>query len=268
MPRNLQVIAGALGLALSLAGPLAAAELEPAPPGVDARQIARRAEDNLRSDTTYLEATMTVESPRLTRPRSVRFKNWDDRPGKRSLIRIQSPAKDEGTGFLKLHPNLWMYVPRVERTLRIPPSMMLQPWMGSDFTNDDLVNESSDIEDYDHRLLGVDPAPEGAEQKPAYVVEYQPHEEVPVVWGRIVAWIDVEHGAPLRQDFYDEDGERLRTMHFGDIRAVDGRSVPHLWEMTPLHKPGHRTTIRIHTFRFDVEIDDSLFTTRQLKQGD
>ena len=101
-------------IALCAAGSVAAAELLPAPEGLVARDVAERAEEALRSERTYLEAEMTVVSPRLATDRVVAFQNWDDRPGKRSFIRIEKPAKDAGSGFLKLHPNLWMYVPRVE----------------------------------------------------------------------------------------------------------------------------------------------------------
>jgi outer membrane lipoprotein-sorting protein len=240
-------------------------EFEPAPEGVEARAVALRAEDVLRSDQTFMEAEMVIDSPRLTKPRHVAFKSWDDRPEKRSFIRILEPPKDAGAAFLKLHPNLWSYVPRVERTLRIPPSMMLQPWMGSDFTNDDLVNESSEIDDYDHALLGVDSHP-GIEGLRAYVVEYVPHEDAPVVWGKILGWIETEHGTPLRQEFYDEDGEKIRTIHFGDIRVTGGRHVPHVWTVTPHDKEGHTTTIRIREFRFDEDFDEQIFTTRNLKQ--
>jgi len=244
------------------------ADLEPPPEGLDARTIALRAEDALRSERTFIEAKMIIRSKRLSRPREVRFRSLDDRPGKRSFIRILAPAKDEGTGFLKLHPNLWMYVPRVERTMRIPPSMMLQPWMGSDFTNDDLVNESSEIDDYDHELLGVDPKPDGTADQRAYVVEYVPHEDTPIVWGKIVAWIETEHGTPLRQEFYDEDGELLRVMNFSDIREVQGRYFPYAWAVRPLDKAGHETLIEVEQIRFDADFDASVFTTRHLKAKD
>jgi outer membrane lipoprotein-sorting protein len=246
------------------AGSASELALEPAPEGLDGRAVAEQAEAALRSDHTYLSAEMTVVSPRLTAPRVVVFENWDDRPGRRSFIRIQAPAKDADTTFLKLHPNLWMYVPRVERTMRIPPSMMLQSWMGSDFTNDDLVKESSALDDYDHRLLGVDPSPAGHEDLRAYVVDYLPHEGAPVVWGRIVTWIEVEHGTPLRQEFYDEDGEKLRVMEFSDIALVSGRHYPRFWTMQPLDKQGHETRIRVREVRFDEPIPDSVFTKRNL----
>ena len=242
--------------------------LEPAPAGLDAGELARRSEDNMRSERTYIAAKMTVVSPRLSRPRVVAFHSWENTPEKKSLIRIDEPSKDKGTGFLKLHPNLWMYVPRVERTVRVPPSMMLQSWMGSDFSNDDLVRESSEIEDYDHRLLGLDPGTSGETDRPAYVVEYRPHESAPVVWGSIVAWLDTETGAPLRQDFFDEEGERMRVMRFSDFRMVGKRNVPHLWSMTPLDKPGHSTTIEVEKIEFDADFGSDIFTTRNLKRRD
>jgi outer membrane lipoprotein-sorting protein len=221
----------------------------------------------MRGDRTYCDCEMVVSSPRLAAPRTVRFESWTDIPGKRSFIRIHEPAKDAGTGFLKLHPNLWMYVPRVERTVRVPPSMMLQSWMGSDFTNDDLVRESSEVEDYTHRLLGVDPGSARSGGRRSYVVEYTPREDAPVVWGRILAWIDAERWSPLFQEFYDEDGVEIREMRFSDLREVDDRYVPHLWTLTPLDKEGHRTEVRVSKIRYDLEIDDSVFTTRNLKRG-
>lgn len=250
-------------------GARAAPESEwlPAPASPTAREVAARAEETMRSTRTIIEAEMTIRSPRLSAPRVVAFRSWDDVPGHRSFIRILSPARDAGTGFLKLHPNLWMYVPRVERSIRIPPSMMLQSWMGSDFTNDDLVRSSSALDDYDHRMLGIDPSPEGHPGHSAWVVEYTPHEEAPVTWGRIIAWVDTERSTPLLQDFYDEEGTLLRTMRFGDIREVGGRAVPQRWVMRPLDKPGHETEVSVREIVFDAELDDALFTKQNLRKA-
>jgi len=255
-----------LGLAWIFAGaPARAADLEPPPEGQDARAIALRAEDALRGERTSLEAKMIIESSRRSRRREVRFRRFDDRPGKRTFIRVLSPDKEAGTSFLKLHPNLWVYVPRAERILRIPPSMMREPWMNSDFTHDDLVNESSEVDDYDHRLLGVDPKPDGIADLRAYVVEYLPHEDAPIVWGKIIAWIETEHGTPLRQEFYDGDGELRRVMHFGGIREVQGRYFPHVWSVRPVDEKRHESRIEVEKVRFDVDFDESVFMPRHLR---
>jgi hypothetical protein len=257
-----------MALAVLLAAPRAwAAELEPPPEGLPASEVARKLEDVFRGQTSYFEGTMIIHSPRLPAPRRVSLKSWDDRPGKRSFIRITAPPKDKGMAFLKLHPNLWNYIPRVERTVRIPPSMMLQSWMGSDFSNDDLVRESSQLEDYDHRWLGVDPDPDHPESERAYVIEYVPHEDAPVVWGRIVTTIDAERTAPLSQEFYDEDGTKIRVLSYSKF-AETGRPYPHSWSMVPLDKQGHETAFEVDVIRFDEEYPDSIFTKRNLTRRD
>jgi catechol 2,3-dioxygenase-like lactoylglutathione lyase family enzyme len=146
--------------------------------------------------------------------------------------------------------------------------MMMQSWMGSDFTNDDLVRESSVLDDYDHEFLGIDPAFLGLDESPrrTHVVEYLPHEDAPVVWGRIVVWVDAERFVPLQQEFFDEDGVRLRRMTLGDVREVQGRSVPHLWVMVPLDKEGHETRLEYQSLRFDEPLDAGVFTKRNLSR--
>ena len=246
-----------------------AAELLPPEAGLSARDVVSHVEDNVRGvNSSTCEATMTVTSPRLPAPREVSFRCWEDREGKRSFIRILSPAKDKGVGFLKIPPNLWNYIPRVERTVRIPPSMMMQSWMGSDFTNDDLVRESSALDDYDHEFLGIDPAFSGLDSTPrrVHVIEYRPHEDAPVVWGRIVVWVDAERFVSLQQEFFDEDGILLRRMSLGDVREVQGRSVPHLMVMVPLDKEGHETRLQYQSLRFDEPIDAVVFTKRNLSR--
>jgi len=116
-------------------------------------------------------------------------------------------------------------------------------------------------------LLGIDPAPESNPGLSAYVVEYIPNEDAPVVWGKIVTWIEREHGTPLRQEFYDEDGELLRRMSFSDIRLVGDRRVPHHWLMVPLDKQGHSTSVKIERIVFDAEIDPAIFTKRNLRKA-
>ena len=266
----------ALGSALALLGlvcvvgvPVRAAGLDPPPEGADAREIAGRAVAALRGEATVIEATMIVRRKGGSRSRELRFRSFDDRPANRAFIRILD-ARDAAAGmaFLKLRPNLWKYEPEDERVLRIAPSEALEPFMGGDFTNDDLIHINSEIDDYEHRLLGVDPRPDGIANLPAYAVEYTPHEASAAVWGRIVALIEVEHGTPLRCDFYDADGKLARVMRFGDIREVRGRRFPHVWTAQPQDSKGNETRIEVHEVRFDARFDDATFAIRQLKAGE
>ncbi len=231
-----------------------------------AEELVRRAEDILRGSTAEMTATMTVKTPRWTR--ELKFHSWDDKSGDRSFVRILSPRKDRGTGFLRQGLHLWTYLPRVERVMRIPASMMLQPWMGSDFTNDDLVRESSFVEDYVPKRLGE----MELDGVPLVGLELVPHEDAPVVWGRVEMWIERERFAPRLFIYFEEAdaGEfaKVRTLRFDKVRMVQGRPLPHFWEMIPEDKPDHRTTIVVETMRFDEPLDDGLFTHENLRRAE
>jgi outer membrane lipoprotein-sorting protein len=255
-----------LALAAALSLQVAGAAAAQADPPFDAQELIRRAEDTLRGQTAEMKATMSITTPRWSRAITLRW--WDDRGKDRSFIRILEPAKDRGTAFLRQGETFWTYLPRVERVTRVPPSMMLQPWMGSDLTNDDVARESSMSEDYDASAIGVR---EIAGRK-AYGIGLAPHDDAPVVWAKIDAWVDAESYAPLLFEYYDEPEpgrfEVLRRMEFSEVRTVKNRAVPHFWRVTPLDKAGHKTEMRLEELAFDEPLADEIFTERNLKQAE
>lgn len=220
-----------------------------------ALETMKRLQKLLRSDTNIARYTMHVVTPDWQR--TMRLESWDDLPGKRFFIRILSPKKDKDTTFLKVGSNLWMYIPKLERDIRIPPSMMLSSWMGSDFTNDDLVKFSSVVEDYDHKVIRRDGN--------VLIVESIPRPNVAVVWGKLIHHVQVD-GLPLLEEFYDEDGKKVRVMHFEDPRELGGRRIPGRWVMEPLNKPGHQTVMEIEQIQFDVTIPPSVFERANLRR--
>ena len=243
----------AIGLCLVLPAALPRAE----EPG--GREILDRVERLLWGTTVQGEYEMTITTPRWQRSLGMRV--WMDRP-RRSFVRITSPAKESGIGSLRIGSEMWNYLPNVERVVKIPPSMMLQPWMGSDFTNDDLVKESSILDDYTHKVLGVSTL----DGQPTYQVEAIPKPDAAVVWGRIVYWVRKSDFIPLKQEFYSERGELVRTMVFSEVRVVGGRNLPTRWEMRPATKPGNSTTVVIKNATFDQPIEEAVFTQRNLQK--
>lgn len=209
----------------------------------------------LRSDTNTARYKMTVKTPQWER--SITMDSWDDRPGKRFFIRIIEPAKDRDTTYLKLDSNLWMYLPKLERDIRIPPSMMLSSWMGSDFTNDDLVKAASVVDDYVHTIT--------ADDGQTITIESIPKPEAPVVWGKLVHIIRRD-GIPLSEDFYDEHGKLRRSLKFDSVHRAGGRVIPTRWIMQPVDEPGKQTILEIDSIEFDPPIDDSIFTRANLKR--
>ncbi len=233
---------------------------------VDVHDLVRRAEDALRGSTSEMKMRMTITTPRWTRELVIR--SYDDHAGDRSFSRVLEPLKDKGTGFLRDHDAFWTWLPKVERAMRIPPSMMMQPWMGSDFTNDDLARDSSLEKDYEPRALGE----QMIDGVAAVGVELVPKPEAPVVWARMELWIERDRLAPLRFIYFDEPEpgkfEAIRELRFSDVRMVAGRPLPHDWLMLPNDKPGHSTHVVLEEAAFDVKLDDAIFTQKNLRQSE
>lgn len=241
-----------LVFAVLLAGPAAAQE--PA-----ARDILDRVESLLWGRTVQGEYEMTITTPRWQRTLALRA--WMERP-RRSFVRILAPAKEKGIGSLRIGAEMWNYLPNVERTIKIPPSMMLQPWMGSDFTNDDLVKASSIVDDYTSRILRE----ETAGGAPAYVLELIPKPDAAVVWGKIVYWVRKSDFIPLKEEFYDERGGLVRVFSFSEVRPMGGRAIPTRWEIRPADKPGNSTVMVVKSALYDRPIDPEVFTQRNLQK--
>jgi len=225
----------------------------------DAKEIIRKMDLILRGDTSFGEYRMTITDPDWQR--TLTLKVWEKTKDNKTFINILSPPKEAGIVTLKIQYEMWNYLPRVERVVKIPPSMMMQPWMGSDFSNDDLVKVSSLVNDYSHKVLqevelrGED----------AYKVELLPRPEAPVVWGRILAWVRVADSMPLRQEFFDEEDELIRVLDFRDIRKIRDREIPVYWEMTPVKKAGRKTVMEVIDLQVDIDIDDAVFSIQNLK---
>lgn len=247
-----------------LIGLLVALVLNTAPGGLSAQEPAAidlilKVQEMLRSDTNV--GVYRIEVIRPDWRRKMRMKSWDDRPGKRFFIHVLAPKKEKDTTFLKVRGNLWMYLPKLERDIKIPPSMMLNSWMGSDFTNDDLVKSSSVVEDYSHRLL----AREGTGDAEVAVIESLPKPEAPVVWGKLVHRVRLD-GTPLEEVFFNERGKEVRRLSFEAVAEMGGRRIPTRWIMTPLGKPGHSTVMEIEEIAFDVPIPEATFGRANLSR--
>ncbi len=225
----------------------------------DGAAIIERVEALLWGKTLQGEVEMQITTPRWQR--TLRLRMWMQRPT-HSFIRVVSPAKEAGIGSLRIRSEMWNYLPSVERVIKVPPSMMLQPWMGSDFTNDDLVKESSAVNDYTHRIVGS----ETVGGAPAYRIESLPRPEAAVVWGKVVYLVRQADAIPISQSFYNERGELVRTMQFSDVRALGGRVLPTRWEMRQQGKPGNSTVITLRAARYDAPIDPETFSERNLKK--
>lgn len=225
----------------------------------DATEIIRKMDEKMRGES--LEAEMTMSIIRPTWERTISMKTWS-RGMDYSLILITAPARDEGTAFLKRGNEIWNWVPNVGRTIKMPPSMMMQSWMGSDFTNDDLVRESSVVVDYEHEMAGEETI-SGYE---CYKIEMTPKPEAPVVWGRVDVWVSKDEFLQLRSEFYDEDGELINVMEGMNVKEFDGRLIPARLEMIPMGKKGHKTVMEYKSMKFNEGIPERFFSVQNMRR--
>ena len=225
----------------------------------EARAIVKKAEDRVKGTTSEATMTITVVRPKWTK--EMKLKTWT-KGTQYSMILIQSPAKDAGTVFLKRQKEIWNWAPTIERVIKLPPSMMSQSWMGTDFTNDDLVEESSTVEDYNHKLLGE----ETQGGKVCHKIELTPKPNSAVVWGKMILWIDKKDYIQMRAEMYDEDGELVNTLVASDIKTLGGRLLPAKMEMFPAGKKDQKTVMTYQSLHFDGPISDNFFTTQNMKK--
>lgn len=178
-----------------------------------------------------------------------------------SLIRVNRPAREAGTATLKAGQEVWNYLPRVDRTIKVPPSLMMGSWMGSHFTNDDLVKESRIIDDYDIEIA-FDGDRNGVDM---WEFVLTPKPEAPVVWGLIEYEVRQGDLMPTEVRYYDEDGELMRTMTFDGYQTMGGRLVPASMLVVPADKPDEATAIIYHELEFDIDLEESFFSLRNLR---
>jgi outer membrane lipoprotein-sorting protein len=225
----------------------------------NAIDIVRKSNDLLRGKCTYAEFSMSIVKPGWSRTYSM--KSWSLEPDY-SLVYITEPARDKGSVTLKRKTEVWNWLPSVQRMIKIPPSMMLQSWMGSDFTNDDLVRQSSLVDDYTHEIVSE----EDFGGYTCWKIALKPKPDAGVVWGKLLMWITKKIYVELKTEFYDEEGTMVKSFTGSSIRDFDGRSIPAHWEMIPVNEPGKRTVLDYREMKFHIQLEQGFFSEQNMKK--
>jgi outer membrane lipoprotein-sorting protein len=220
-----------------------------------ATQIIKKVDENMRGTNVYMQMDMRITSQ--GHKRTMKMQTWA-KGNKKSFVKTIYPPKDRGITFLSLDNQMWQYVPKIERIIKIPPSMMLQNWMGSDITNDDMVKQSSLVDDYDAKIL---------KREGDYVtIELTPKEDAAVVWGKIVSKINTKTYTGMKDIFYDEDGLEVRIFTYEKVKKFGKYYTPTYWRITPSDKKGQFTEIIIKDVKYDSQISEQYFKKSALKR--
>ncbi|WP_422360226.1 outer membrane lipoprotein-sorting protein [Reichenbachiella sp.] len=225
----------------------------------DPKDIIQKSLDKVNGKSSQGEMEMTIVRPRYTR--TMTMKSWS--LGREYfLIYITGPARDKGQVFLKRQTDMWNWIPNISRMIKLPPSMMGQNWMGSDFTNDDLVKMNSLVDDYTHKMLGERKV-DGID---CYQIEMIPKPNSSVVWGKINIWIGKDEYYQMKTEYYDEDFELVSTMEASEITQFDDRKLPAKMVMTPVNKPGNQTIMVNRNLKFNTDLKESFFSQQNMKR--
>jgi len=221
----------------------------------EAEDIIRKLDNNMRGVSIYVQMKMSITA--LGHTRVMKIQSWSEGT-KKSFVKVIYPPRDKGITFLSLDNQMWQYIPKIERTIKIPPSMMLQNWMGSDITNDDMVKQSSIIEDYTPRIL--------KKQGSVVTLELIPKEDTAVVWGKIITHIDTRTYTSQKDVFYDEEGKEVREFIYKDIKKFSKYYLPTYWKVQSKDKQSSYTEIFMEEVEYDKKISKQYFQKSALKR--
>jgi outer membrane lipoprotein-sorting protein len=206
--------------------------------------------------TSSSTVTMSVIRPNKTT--EYQIKNVSD-GDERSLIQVVAPTKDSGQAFLQDGDNLYLYNPRLKRTLRLPPSNQNDSFLGSDVSYSDLGG--SEFQD--------NYTPEITNQDDTTVeLTLTPKELAPTPYGKVVLTADVANNyRPITYVFYDQRETAVRQMSFFDYVDVEGIFFPSRFEIENLTAEGEKTVITFQDLKFGVEVDQNCFKESALERG-
>jgi outer membrane lipoprotein-sorting protein len=250
---NATLLCAALS-ALLMAPAATAEDKDPDP----AKLLESSVDDLYRGKSSVATVVMNVKTKRWKR--TLKLKMWS-KGTERSLIRILEPKKEKGVTTMKVGENVWNYLPKVDRVIKVPASMMSGSWMGSHLTNDDLVRESRYAEDFELKI--VERPKDG---KDRWVVEAVPKPDAPVVWGKVVVSVRAANRVPSTIEFFDERGNLVRTLSYDDVKEIAGKQIPMRMRVVPADKPDEYSEFIQQELSFDIDIPDEAFSQQALKR--
>jgi outer membrane lipoprotein-sorting protein len=226
---------------------------------LNAMEIVKKADEKIRGKTNQSEMEMEIIRPAWKR--SLAMKGWANGLDY-SMTYITAPAKEKGQVFLKRKTEMWNWMPTIGRMIKIPASMMSQGWMGSDYTNDDILKESSIVQDYNHSLVGK----EEVQGFACYKIQMLPKEEAAVIWSKVYKWITTDEFIQIKSEYYDEDDLLVKSEFGYDFKEMDGRLIPSRIEIIPAGEEGKKTVLYIKEIKFNVDLKESFFSQQNMKR--
>ncbi|MGI9530052.1 outer membrane lipoprotein-sorting protein [Lutimonas sp.] len=224
-----------------------------------AAEIIQKADEKVRGKTNHSMMEMQIIRP--TWQRTIAMKSWSNGLDY-SMTYITAPAKDKGQVFMKRETEMWNWMPSIGRMIKIPASMMSQGWMGSDYTNDDILKESSIVRDYIHSIEKE----EIVEGRNCYKIKMIPKEEAAVIWAKVYKWITKDEFIQIKSEYFDEDEDLVKSDFGYDFKEMDGRLIPSRIEIVPAGEEGKKTVLLLKEVQFDIDLPSTYFSQQNMKR--
>ena len=226
------------------------------------RYVMNKIDDQYRGTKSHGIMEMTVQTKHWKR--TISMESWSLGQDY-SLMRILKPKKERGTATLKAKSDLYTYLSKTDRSIKITANMMGGSWMGSHFTNDDLVRHTRLSDDYHIKLVF-----KGEEKGQAvYRFQLKPKPNTPVVWGKVEITVRKSDLQPLSQSFFNEDEKKVRELVFSNHQQKGDRIMPLKMVMRPLgdsgNYTGEYTQVVWKDIDFNVNLSKSFFSIQKLK---
>jgi hypothetical protein len=221
--------------------------------------IVRKANDLLRFTTSEAELDIQIIRPRWQK--SMSMKTWT-KGTDYAMTLITAPAKEAGTVYLKKKNELWNWLPKVKKTIKLPGSMLGQNFMGTDLTASDVWSNSNIESEFDHKLIGKEM--QGGQM--CYKIESVTHEDSDIIWGKIISWIDVKNFIQMKVEFYDEDMDLANTFLASQVKNMAGKMRATKLEVIPANKKGQKTIVSYRSLKVDHAIPTEFFTVENMKK--
>ncbi|MCD4772925.1 MAG: outer membrane lipoprotein-sorting protein [Bacteroidales bacterium] len=227
---------------------------------LSAKEIVVKANDLVMGNSSFSKMKMTIVRPEWSR--TVSMQSWSI-GNDYYMIYITAPARDNGQVFMKRLVDMWNWMPSIDRMIKIPPSMMMSSWMGSDFSNNDLMKQNSIIVDYSHKIISSD----SLENYDCYKIELIPLPESPVVWNKVIMWIEKNHYYQLKCEYYGNDNTLVNIEKASNVQQMGDRKIPTKLEIIPVQKKGHKTVLDIVHQEFNVKkVTKDFFSQQMMKR--
>jgi hypothetical protein len=206
------------------------------------------------------EAQLSMNVKTANYSRTLELKYWV-KGKKNTMVLITSPKKEKGTVTLKINDDMYNYLPKVARTVKVSSALRGGSWMGSHFTNDDLIRATLLNDSYDATVLNKSTQ----NKKSVWKIQLIPKKNTPTPWGKIVLELNHTDNLPMKQQYYDEDKKLVRTITYSNVKKMGDRQVPTIIKVIPESKKGEYTQLTYKKIDYSVKLNDDFFSLTRIE---